>query len=65
MKNTFTENIKTELTILDFHVKVFLDLFQEIFLHLGDDIVEITWKSYMKWIIECLLYTDAKIHICI
>lgn len=42
MKNTFTQNIKAELTILDFHVKVFLDLLQEIFLHLGDDIVEIT-----------------------
>lgn len=42
MKNTFTQNMKAELTILDFHVKVFLDLLQEIFLHLGDDIVEIT-----------------------
>lgn len=42
MKNTLTQNIVTKLTILDFHVKVFLDLFQEIFLHLGDDIVEIT-----------------------
>lgn len=41
MKNIFIENIKIEFIIFDFYVKVFFDLFQEIFFYFGDDIVEI------------------------